>query len=164
MAKFKMTETLSPYRIHDTARLADGAGDANQLKDPEVGKFVKLPLVGRLIPIVADEYSDPTKGTGAVKITPAHDFNDFEVGKRHGLAQINILDRKAKIDLVGNEAFAADIGHGTDLVGAPEAGEGEEQLAAVAQVLPLGELEALLHGQDRFEARKRVVEAMKRFS
>lgn len=42
MAKFKMTETLSPYRIHDTARLADGAGDANQLKDPEVGKFVKL--------------------------------------------------------------------------------------------------------------------------
>ncbi len=127
-----------------------------------VGKFAILPLVGRRIPIVADEYSDPEKGTGAVKITPAHDFNDFEVGKRHGLAQINILDRKAKIDLVGNEAFAADIGHGTDLVGAPEAGEGEEQLAAVAQVLPLGELEALLHGQDRFEARKRVVEAMKR--
>jgi valyl-tRNA synthetase len=48
-----------------------------------VGKHVVLPLVGRLIPIVADEYSDPEKGTGAVKITPAHDFNDFEVGKRH---------------------------------------------------------------------------------
>ncbi len=47
------------------------------------GKKVRLPLVGRLIPIVADEYSDPEKGTGAVKITPAHDFNDFEVGKRH---------------------------------------------------------------------------------
>jgi len=57
-----------------------------------VGKTVVLPLVGREIPIVADEYSDPEKGTGAVKITPAHDFNDFEVGKRHGLAQINVLD------------------------------------------------------------------------
>lgn len=127
-----------------------------------VGKFAILPLVGRRIPIVADEYSDPEKGTGAVKITPAHDFNDFEVGKRHGLAQINILDRKAKIDLVGNEAFATDIGHGLNLFGAPEAGEGEEPLAPVAQVMALGELEALLHGQDRFEARKRVVEAMKR--
>ena len=50
-----------------------------------VGKNAILPLVGRRIPIVADEYSDPEKGTGAVKITPAHDFNDFEVGKRHGL-------------------------------------------------------------------------------
>ena len=50
-----------------------------------VGKTPILPLVGRRIPIVADEYSDPEKGTGAVKITPAHDFNDFEVGRRHGL-------------------------------------------------------------------------------
>ena len=56
-----------------------------------VGKKVRLPLVGRLIPVVADEYSDPDKGTGAVKITPAHDFNDFEVGKRAGAAVINIL-------------------------------------------------------------------------
>ena len=48
-----------------------------------VGAKVRLPLVGRLIAIVADDYSDPEKGTGAVKITPAHDFNDFEVGKRH---------------------------------------------------------------------------------
>lgn len=62
-----------------------------------VGKMVRLPIVGRLIPIVADEYSDPTKGTGAVKITPAHDFNDFEVGKRHNLPQINVLDRDARI-------------------------------------------------------------------
>ena len=59
---------------------------------------VKLPLVGREIPIVADEYSDPEKGTGAVKITPAHDFNDFEVGKRHGLAQINIFDEHADLN------------------------------------------------------------------
>ena len=57
-----------------------------------------LPLVGREIPIVADEYSDPEKGTGAVKITPAHDFNDYEVGKRHELAQINIFDAKAQLN------------------------------------------------------------------
>jgi len=62
-----------------------------------VGKFVVLPLVGRRIPIVADSYSDPEKGTGAVKITPAHDFNDFEVGKRHGLEQISVLDVHAKV-------------------------------------------------------------------
>ena len=126
------------------------------------GAHAILPLVGRRIPIVADEYSDPEKGTGAVKITPAHDFNDFEVGKRHGLAMINILDRKAKIALTGNEGFTADIGHGRDLKGAPEAEEGAEPLAPVAQVMPLGELEGLLHGLDRFEARKRVVEAMRR--
>jgi valyl-tRNA synthetase len=57
-----------------------------------VGKSAILPLAERPIPIIADEYSDPEKGTGAVKITPGHDFNDFEVGKRHGLAPINILN------------------------------------------------------------------------
>ncbi|HEY2447043.1 MAG TPA: valine--tRNA ligase [Rhizomicrobium sp.] len=56
-----------------------------------VGKHVALPLANRRIPIIADEYSDPEKGTGAVKITPAHDFNDFEVGRRHQLPLINIL-------------------------------------------------------------------------
>lgn len=62
-----------------------------------VGKMVRLPLTGRLIPIVADDYSDPEKGSGAVKITPAHDFNDYEVGRRHGLAAIVILDKQGKI-------------------------------------------------------------------
>jgi len=62
-----------------------------------VGKRAHLPLTDRLIPIVADEYSDPEKGTGAVKITPAHDFNDFEVGKRHGLPLINILTPDGKL-------------------------------------------------------------------
>ncbi|KQT50571.1 valine--tRNA ligase [Methylobacterium sp. Leaf456] len=70
-----------------------------------VGKRVRLPLVGRLIPIVADSYSDPEKGTGAVKITPAHDFNDFEVGRRAGVAAINILDPEARIQIAGNAAF-----------------------------------------------------------
>ncbi len=57
-----------------------------------VGKYVILPIVGRRIPIVADEYADPEQGSGAVKITPAHDFNDFEVGRRQSLEMINILD------------------------------------------------------------------------
>ncbi len=70
-----------------------------------VGKFAVLPLVGRRIPIVADTYSDPEKGTGAVKITPAHDFNDFEVGKRHGLPAINILTADARINDNAPEAY-----------------------------------------------------------
>jgi len=63
-----------------------------------VGKYCILPIVGRRIPIVADEYADPEKGSGAVKITPAHDFNDFEVGKRNDLEKINILDDHACIN------------------------------------------------------------------
>ncbi|RZO34938.1 MAG: valine--tRNA ligase [Rhodospirillaceae bacterium] len=63
-----------------------------------VGKNVVLPIVGRPIPIVADEYSDPEKGSGAVKITPAHDFNDFEVGKRHELPMISIFNIDAKLN------------------------------------------------------------------
>ena len=63
-----------------------------------VGKSAILPLVGRRIPIVADEYSDPDKGSGAVKITPAHDFNDFEVGKRHGLEMINVMTPDARMN------------------------------------------------------------------
>lgn len=78
-----------------------------------IGKFVRLPIVGRLIPIVADEYADPEKGSGAVKITPAHDFNDFQVGKRNNLPLINILDDFGKIagdvpvDYVGLDRFVA---------------------------------------------------------
>jgi len=63
-----------------------------------IGKKVRLPLVGRLIPVIGDEYADPEKGTGAVKITPAHDFNDFAVGKRHGLELINIFDAHAHLN------------------------------------------------------------------
>jgi valyl-tRNA synthetase len=72
-----------------------------------VGKSVRLPLVGRLVPIVADEYADPETGSGAVKITPAHDFNDFEVGRRHNLPSINIFDRDAHIAIQGNLDFQA---------------------------------------------------------
>ena len=70
-----------------------------------VGKHVRLPLVDRLIPIVADEYADPETGSGAVKITPAHDFNDFEVGRRHGLALLNIFDADARLNDAVPEAY-----------------------------------------------------------
>lgn len=63
-----------------------------------IGKQVKLPITGRLIPILADEYVDPEFGTGCVKITPAHDFNDYDIGKRHGLEMINIFTDDAKIN------------------------------------------------------------------
>ncbi len=64
-----------------------------------IGRHVILPLSGRRIPIIADDYADPQKGTGAVKITPAHDFNDFEVGKRHGLPMPSMLDRQGRVML-----------------------------------------------------------------
>ncbi len=66
-----------------------------------IGQYAILPLVGRRIPIVGDDYADPEKGSGAVKITPAHDFNDFEVGKRHDLPMINIFDTEARLNLEG---------------------------------------------------------------
>jgi valyl-tRNA synthetase len=107
-----------------------------------IGCRVRLPLVGRLIAIVADEYSDPEKGTGAVKITPAHDFNDFDVGKRHeadGVRRINILDAEARIHLKGNLAFYEGL---------------ETADHDVAR------LSAALDGQDRFVARKRILELL----
>ena len=72
-----------------------------------VGKNITLPIVGRKIPIVADSYADPEQGSGAVKITPAHDFNDFEVGRRCNLSSINILDKTASIEL--NEEDFSDM-------------------------------------------------------
>ncbi len=62
-----------------------------------VGRHIRLPLTGREIPVIADDYVDPEFGTGCVKITPAHDFNDYDVGKRHNLPLINVLDRDAQI-------------------------------------------------------------------
>jgi valyl-tRNA synthetase len=102
------------------------------------GRFVRLPLVGRLIPIVADSYSDPEKGSGAVKITPAHDFNDFEVGARHKLPLINILDAEARVILRENEAFLEGVIENDDL---------SETLES-------------LHGLSREDARKAVIAAM----
>ena len=69
------------------------------------GKNVLLPIINRVIPIIFDDYSDPEKGTGAVKITPAHDFNDFEVGNRHNLELINIMNADATINENGGKEF-----------------------------------------------------------
>jgi valyl-tRNA synthetase len=104
-----------------------------------VGKHVILPLVGRRIPVVADEYSDPEKGSGAVKITPAHDFNDFEVGKRHGLPQISVLDQEGRLTLSGNEDYLRDLPEGA-LMFAEE-----------------------LQGKERFAARKSIVSRLEEF-
>ncbi|UXY51983.1 valine--tRNA ligase [Pseudomonas tohonis] len=100
-----------------------------------IGKFVVLPLVGRRIPIVADDYCDPEFGTGCVKITPAHDFNDYEVGKRHDLPLINIFDKNAAV-LATAQVFHLD--------------------GSVNDAFD-GSLPAAYAGLDRFEARKRIV-------
>ena len=70
-----------------------------------VGRYCILPIVGRRLVIVADEYADPEKGSGAVKMTPAHDFNDFEVGRRHDLELVNIFDRDARLNDTVPEAY-----------------------------------------------------------
>ncbi len=95
-----------------------------------VGRQLVLPLVGRLIPVVADEASEPDKGTGAVKITPAHDFNDFAVGQRHQLAMPSVIDRAGRITL-------AEIA---------------EALRAEPAIAEPGFVQSLA-GQDRFAAR-----------
>jgi valyl-tRNA synthetase len=81
--------------LADTA-VAVHPGDARYVG--LIGRCVRLPIVGRPIPIIADDYADPEKGSGAVKITPAHDFNDFKVGQRHRLPMINILDPFAALN------------------------------------------------------------------
>ncbi|HXR88291.1 MAG TPA: valine--tRNA ligase [Stellaceae bacterium] len=95
-----------------TTRPETMLGDTGVAVHPEderykhlIGHYAVLPLVGRRIPIVGDEYADPTAGSGAVKITPAHDFNDFEVGRRHNLPMVNIFDRDAKLNDEAPQAY-----------------------------------------------------------
>ncbi|MCC5698389.1 class I tRNA ligase family protein, partial [Klebsiella pneumoniae] len=73
-----------------------------------VGTEVELPLTGRKIPIIADEHVDPEFGTGAVKVTPAHDPNDFEIGKRHGLPMLTIMDEAGRIAGTGTQFDGMD--------------------------------------------------------
>jgi len=98
-------EGTDEYVIVATTRPETMLGDTAVAVHPEnerlkhlIGKNAVLPLVGRRIPIVGDEYADPEKGTGAVKITPAHDFNDFDVARRHKLPMVNIFDAHAKLN------------------------------------------------------------------
>ena len=100
--KYPLADAPGQFVIVATTRPETMLGDSAVAVHPDdpryrdlVGKMVELPLVGRQIPIVADSYADPEQGTGAVKITPAHDFNDFEVGRRHDLPMYNILDAHA---------------------------------------------------------------------
>jgi len=98
-------ENSSNYICIATTRPETMLGDTAIAVNPNderyknfVGKFAVLPIVGRKIQIIHDEYADPKQGTGAVKITPAHDFNDFQIGKRHKLKMINILTVDGKIN------------------------------------------------------------------
>ncbi|QCK88831.1 valine--tRNA ligase [Phreatobacter aquaticus] len=138
-------ENPSTYVTVATTRPETLLGDTGVAVHPDderfrelIGRNVVVPISGRLIPIVADEYSDPEKGSGAVKITPAHDFNDFEVGKRHDLRAINIFTVEAKVDLTDNQDFLEGL-----------------------EATPLQQdLWGQLHGLDRFEARKLIVKIM----
>jgi valyl-tRNA synthetase len=144
LADGKKTADGKDHLIVATTRPETMLGDAAVAVHPEderykalIGSFVELPLVGRRIPIIADDYCDPEFGTGCVKITPAHDFNDYEVGKRHNLPLINIFDADAAV-LARAQVFNIDgsVNTGVD-----------------------GSLPAEYAGLDRFEARKRIVAA-----
>jgi valyl-tRNA synthetase len=111
-----------------------------------IGRSVILPLTGRRVPVVGDEYADPEKGTGAVKITPAHDFSDFEVGRRHGLAMPSILDREGNIFLgeIETELRAvADIADPDFVRGLAGQGREAARAAIVAELDRLGLLEKI---------------------
>ena len=104
--RYPIEEEDGQFIIVATTRPETMLGDTAVAVHPDhpvygrlIGKRAVLPLVGRSIPIVGDDYADPEKGTGAVKITPAHDFNDFEVGRRHDLPMPSVLDRQAMITL-----------------------------------------------------------------
>jgi valyl-tRNA synthetase len=126
--RYPLVSDPSRYITIGTTRPETLFGDAAVAVHPDderyqalINQKVRIPLNDREIFIIADEYPDPAKGTGAVKITPAHDFNDFEVGERHGLEKINIMDIYGKL----NENCPLEF-----------------------------------QGLDRFEARKKVIEAM----
>ncbi|MEG3161122.1 valine--tRNA ligase [Sphingomonas sp. LB2R24] len=94
------------------ADMAVAVNGADERYTALIGKQVKLPITGRLIPIIADDHADPELGSGAVKITPGHDFNDFEVGKRAGMAaglMLNMLDAKARVVQVSDGLIPAEL-------------------------------------------------------
>jgi valyl-tRNA synthetase len=153
-------EDPSTYIVVATTRPETMLGDTAVAVHPDderyktlVGKQVTLPLVGRRIPIVADEYSDPEKGSGAVKITPAHDFNDFEVGKRHGLDQINIFTPEGKLKSSPFDDYT--FGHRAPGTVAGTVLADETRGTPAIDSIPLE-----LRGLDRFDARKQIVQML----
>ena len=131
--RFLLVATTRPETLLGDVAVAVHPDDA-RFRDL-VGREVILPIVGRRIPVIADPHSDPEKGTGAVKITPAHDFNDFAVGRRHGLDAPSVLDAEARVTL----------------------GEIAAELAPVASVADPGFARSL-EGLDRFAARAAILE------
>ncbi|WP_332396108.1 valine--tRNA ligase [Vibrio metschnikovii] len=142
------------YIVVATTRPETMLGDTGVAVNPEdpryqalIGKEILLPIVNRRIPIVADEHADMEKGTGCVKITPAHDFNDYEVGKRHQLPMINILTFDANIrdaaEVFNSNGEASDV-YSSEL---PEKYHGMERFAArkaiVAEFAELGLLDEI---------------------
>ncbi|QXC52002.1 valine--tRNA ligase [Agrobacterium salinitolerans] len=149
------------YIVVATTRPETMLGDTGIAVNPEderyrgiVGKHVILPIVGRKIPIVADDYADPTAGTGAVKITPAHDFNDFEVGKRCGLRAINVMNIDGTITIKENEDFLEGLSHPAALHGAWDRLEGQDRFTARKIIVEIFEEAGLL---DKIEPHKHVV-------
>ncbi len=130
------------FIIVATTRPETMLGDAAVAVNPEderyknlIGGEILLPLVNRLVPIVADDYVDMEFGSGCVKITPAHDFNDYELGKRHQLPLINILDKKAAI-LQSAQIFNPDSTVNDDLDNSlPENYQGLDRFAARKQIV-----------------------------
>ena len=106
--KFEKRNYLVVATTRPETMLGDTAVAVNA-SDPRykdlIGKTINLPMVNRSIPIIADDYANPEKGTGAVKITPGHDFNDWEVGERNSLPVINIFNSKAQIKITHNKEF-----------------------------------------------------------
>ncbi|MEQ5274287.1 valine--tRNA ligase [Proteus terrae] len=142
------------YLIVATTRPETMLGDTGVAVNPEdprykdlIGKEIILPIVNRRIPILADEHADMEKGTGCVKITPAHDFNDYEVGRRHQLPMINIMDFDGNIrvsaEVLDTNGVESDV-YSTEI---PEAYQGMERFAArkaiVAEFERLGLLEEI---------------------
>ncbi len=155
------TETRN-YIVVATTRPETMLGDTGVAVNPEderykplIGKFVELPLVGRRVRIVADEHADPEQGSGAVKITPAHDFNDFEVGKRQGLEQINILTPDGRI--ADARSFPPTIEQEIGKRPFVDGRRGVVQSGQFSASYGLEEIPEAYRGMDRFEARKRVV-------
>ena len=98
-------EDGSGHVVVATTRPETMLGDVAVAVNPEderyrhlIGRHVRLPITGRLVPIIGDDYADPAFGSGCVKITPAHDFNDYEIGRRHGLPLINVLTADAALN------------------------------------------------------------------
>ncbi len=149
-SRFVTVATTRPETMLGDTAVAVHPDDERYKALVEAKAQVRLPLTGRLIPIIADEHCDPEKGTGAVKITPGHDFDDFEVGKRHNLDVINIFKPDGR--LKDSEVDDFTFGHRAARGGVTPSDEGAQFEPFVYEKIP-----ASYRGLDRFVARKQIV-------